>query len=275
MARPRVSVKAPPGSSVRTFRIVLSMLVFALVFGAGPRALRAAPESIRVSLITMGPGDEMVTRFGHDALVVERPGQPGLVYNFGTYNAESRSVARLLSGDLRYFLSVTRYPRTVAHYRRMNRGISLQDLLLDENEATALAQALTENARPANAAYRYDFARDNCATRVRDALDRATGGALRASMTGVAPYTYREHILRLTAPDPFVYAFFDVGLGAPADRKLDAWDDAFLPDRLAGYVAAAKRPGPSGLRPLAGPERVVFRAERPPALERPPQRAHW
>ena len=280
MARRTLSVKAAsfarePRSSRALFTRAVAVIAVVLLGLLLLPEVVGATEPIRVALVTMGPGDEMVTRFGHDALLVERAGAPDRVYNFGTYNAESRSPSRVLSGNLRYFLSVSRYGSTVKNYRRQNRGIVVQDLLLDPAEAEELARLLAENARPENSAYRYDFARDNCTTRVRDVLDRVTHGALRAIMKGASPYTFREHILRLTAPDPFVYFFFDLGLGAPADRTLDAWDDAFLPDRLAHYVAAAKRSGPEGTRPLAAPEHSVFRADRAPSLETPPLRAPW
>jgi hypothetical protein len=42
-----------------------------------------------------------------------------------------------------------------------------------------LANSLRENARPENREYLYDYFRDNCSTRVRDAVDRAVGGRVR------------------------------------------------------------------------------------------------
>jgi len=256
-------------------RVKAAAVFFAALFSlfvGSERAAAAVPEAPRVAIVTMGPGDDFVTKFGHDALVIERRGQPALVYNFGMYSEASLTAERVLGGSLRYFLQVSRYAPTVAYYRAQNRSIVLQELALDPSEAEALARALVENARPENAAYHYDFARHNCTTRVRDALDRATHGAFRQAISGPAPYTFREHALRFAASDLWLYLLFDLGLGAPADRRLDAWDDAFLPERLAGYVAKLRRPGPAGPRALVQAEHVVFRAERAPTPETPPRR---
>jgi hypothetical protein len=234
------------------------------------------PTTPRIALLTMGPGDDFVTKFGHDALVVAYPGQPARVYNFGMYTRESITITRVLSGHLRYWLAVAPYADTITGYRTQNRSLSSQELLLDPAAARALAAALAENARPENASYRYDYALDNCTTRVRDVLDRATGGALRRTLAG-APVeaTYREHALRLTAGDPLLSLLFDLGLGAPADRPLSGWDDAYLPDRLAAAVRRVKLTTYGVERPLVQRETVLFQAARPPVRERAPSRWGW
>ena len=46
--------------------------------------------------------------------------------------------------------------------------------------------------------FSYDYYRDNCSTRVRDALDLALGGAIRRTLVGVPTGpTYRSHTRRL------------------------------------------------------------------------------
>ncbi len=245
---------------------------------AAPPAAEAGlpPATPRIALLTMGPGDAFVTKFGHDALVVEFPGQRARVYNFGMYTRESISISRVLSGHLRYWLAVTPYADTITAYRLHNRSLLAQELALDPGAARALALALAENARPENASYRYDYALDNCTTRVRDALDRATGGALRRSLAG-APVatTYRDHALRLTAGDPLLSLLFDLGLGAPADRPLSGWDDAYLPDRLAAAVRRVKLTSHGVERPLVQRETLLFQAARAPVRERAPSRWGW
>jgi hypothetical protein len=266
MTRGVARVKATAG-----FLAALGVVV--ALFACGEASAAAVPETPRVAIVTMGPGDDFVTKFGHDALVVESAGQPARIYNFGMYTEESLTLGRILGGELRYFLHVSEYGRTIAYYRSHNRGVVLQELELDPAEARELARALAENARPENAAYHYDFGLANCTTRVRDALDRASRGALRAAIRGPSPYTFRDHALRFSASDPTLYFAFDLGLGAPADRQLDAWQDAFLPDRLASYAGKLRRPGARGSRPFVGAEHVVFRADRAPTPAHPPRRA--
>lgn len=261
--------------------LAIALALFTSLASGEPPAVMAAPVGLpgaapRIALLTMGPGDDFVTKFGHDALVVEYPGQRARVYNFGMYTRQSITVSRVLSGRLRYWLAVAPYADTVALYRLQNRSLLTQDLALEPSAARALAAALAENARPENASYLYDYALDNCTTRVRDALDRATGGALRRTLEQApAALTYRDHALRLIAGDPLLSALFDLGLGARADRPLSGWDDAFLPDRLAAAVRRVKL-GTDGVeRPLVARERVLFTAARAPVLEWPPSRWGW
>jgi hypothetical protein len=250
-------------------RVAAKLVLFFVALGAllvTRDAGAAAPP--RVSLLTMGPGDQLFTMFGHDALLVEREGLPSLVYNFGMYTPESITPPRVLSGHLRYYLSVEHYGATLAQYRRERRSVLLQRLSLEPSQAEALAAALSENSKPENAAYRYDYAFDNCTTRVRDALDRALDGALRRSLTGTLPTTYRDHALRLSAGHFDVYLAFDLGLGASADRPLSGWDDAYLPDRLAEVVRRVKLA--SGA-PLVAKEERLFEGAWS-ARATPPQR---
>ena len=223
----------------------------------------------------MGPGDDFVTLFGHDALLVERAGLPALVYNFGMYTEQAIAPHHVLGGTLLYFLYVDYLDRTLWSYRAQRRSVYQQVLALEQPTAERLAMALSQNSRPANTSYHYDFARDNCTTRVRDHLDRALGGALRAQMRGTARLTYREHALRFTANEPGYYFLFDLGLGRSVDRPLAAWDDAYLPDRLQAALRDLRITDGAGTHPLLAREVTLFDAGRAPVRERPPVRAPW
>jgi hypothetical protein len=260
---------APRASFLLPARVRALLVAIAVLFAAGRAP--AAPPAPRISLLTMGPGDTLFTMFGHDALLVEREGLPSLVYNFGMYTPESITPPRVLSGHLRYYLSVEHYAATLAQYRRERRSVILQRLALSPAAAERLAAALSENSKPANAAYRYDYAKDNCTTRVRDALDSALDGALRRSLSGMVATTYRDHALRMSAGDLGVYLAFDLGLGSPADRPLSAWDDAYLPDRM---LAAVRRVKLASGEPLVSAEEILAKGAWSVA-ERPPGRWHW
>jgi hypothetical protein len=259
----------------RTFGIALAaagVLLFGSVKASAAEDALTASDGYRISVLTMGPGDAFVARFGHDALLVERAGLPALVYNFGTYTDQAIALNHVLGGTLVYFLSVDYLERTLVAYRTQNRTVTEQVLALDQATAERLADALSENSLPVNVNYHYDFARDNCTTRVRDALDRVLGGELRRELSGPSSYTYRDHALRFTADDPALAFVFDVGLGKAADRPLDAWDDAFLPDRLAAYLRRATVSDVRGTHPVVLREKTLFSAKRAPVPERPPAR---
>jgi uncharacterized protein DUF4105 len=225
-----------------------------------------------LTVLTFGPGDETFSKFGHDALWVHDPRQPAkhrdLVFNYGTFRFDSPwLILDFLKGNLSYWLSVTTLERTVASYRATNRSVDAQELDLSGEQARALTDFLFENVKPENAHYRYDYYRDNCATRIRDALDRHLGGELRAASGAPAHLTYREHTRRLTVGSPLLFFALDLALGPLIDRPVSEWDEMFLPARVAAKLDQVES---SRGRPLVRRRFSLFDADRPPPLADPP-----
>src|SRR4029079_9237496 len=128
------------------------------------------------------------------------------------------------------------------------------------------------NARPENLYYRYDYYLDNCSTRVRDILDRITGGQLKATIAPrLTNTTYRFHTQRALAPLPPIALGTNIGLGGVADRRISEWEESFLPEFLMAHVGEVKiRAADGSTRPLVKNERVLFAASRPPEVAAPP-----
>jgi uncharacterized protein DUF4105 len=223
-------------------------------------------------VLTFGPGDQVFSKFGHDALWVHDPRQPArhrdLVFNYGTFRFDSPwLILDFLKGRLNYWLSVTTLERTVASYRAQNRSVSAQELDLSDAQARSITDYLFENVKPENAYYRYDYYRDNCATRIRDVLDRHLDGALSAASRGAAPLTYRDHTRRLTVGSPLLFFALDLALGPLIDRPLSEWGEMFLPARVAAKLEQLDSPRGG---PLVRRRFSLFDAERPPPLDGAP-----
>ncbi len=224
----------------------------------------APPAAPRIGVVTMGPGEVFWERFGHDAIVVEDPRTGARTnYNFGFFDLDEPGfLGRFVKGDMRYRLVALPLDEDMAYYRAVGRGARVQWLDLEPAQARALAAALAENARPENARYRYDYFTDNCATRVRDALDRALGGHLRKQLEGRSSGdTYRSEALRLASPEAWMWLAFDIGLGPYADRPLSRWQEDFLPRRLADDLRRVS--GTHG-RPLVAAEGELLPQRLPP-----------
>lgn len=233
--------------------------------------VRAGDEP-RVSVLTFGPGDQTFSKFGHDALWVHDPRKPpkqrDLVFNYGTFRFDSPwLIADFLKGRLSYWLSVSTLERTIATYRSANRSVIAQELALTREQIEAITAFLVENAKPRNAAYRYDYYRDNCATRIRDVLDRHLGGALRASASGPAPFTYRDHTRRLTVDAPALFFALDLALGPLIDRPISEWEEMFLPARVEAKLEQLKT---ERGEPLVRRRISLFEARRAPPLDEAP-----
>ena len=232
------------------------MLVLAMLLAMPPLALAAAAP--RIGVMTMQPGEVFFERFGHDAIVVVDPDSGEAVsYNFGFFDpSEPDFLSRFIRGEMMYHLVALPATQDLAQYQAAGRGVSMQWLDLEPEQARALAALLAERARPENSRYRYDYFTANCATQVRDALDTAMGGALKAQLAGRSRgNTYRSEAVRLASPAPWMWLGFDLGLGPYADRALSRWEEAFVPMRLADSLREARnRQG----RPLVQSEQELL-----------------
>jgi hypothetical protein len=207
-------------------------------------ALTEAVAGMRIGVLTMQPGEVFFERFGHNAIVVDPgDGREPTSFNFGYFDPEEPDfVARFIAGTMRYRLVALPMSVDLAQYQRSGRGVSVQWLALDAAEASALAAMLEVNARPENAVYDYRYFTDNCSTRVRDALDAATGGLLQRRLSASSQgNTHRTEAVRLALPAPWMAAGFHLGLAAKADRPLSRWDESFIPMRLAEALDGVRR----------------------------------
>ncbi|UYB54372.1 DUF4105 domain-containing protein [Xanthomonas sp. AM6] len=241
--------------------------------GAAALGTDADAPAPRIGVATMQPGEVFFERFGHDAIVVVDPrsGQ-ATSYNFGFFDpSEPDFVGRFAAGDMRYYLVALPLQEDLAQYRDAGRGVDIQWLDMEPAQARALQAALAWRARPENARYRYDYYTANCATMVRDALDRALDGTLHAQLSGRSRgNTYRSESVRLASPAPWMWLGFDLGLGPFADKPLSRWEEAFVPMRLAESLGEVRN---SAGRPLVQARQQLLPQRLAP--EPPEQVRHW
>ena len=220
-----------------------------------------------VLLMTMGQGDEVFEKFGHNAIIVwdDEAGMP-LVYNWGLFDfRQPNFMGRFLSGDTKYWMAPATWDQALNQYQRLNRTVTVQELQLTPSQKAHLVAMLRQNAREENKYYRYDYYRDNCSTRARDAIDAVTNGALkRAMQSQPAKGSYRWHTRRLLAYSDPLYIGAELVLGVDSDPTLSQWEEAFLPQSLSESLMRIRLPAAEGMpgRALVTPIDTVFRAER-------------
>ncbi|MGK7311779.1 MAG: lipoprotein N-acyltransferase Lnb domain-containing protein [Candidatus Longimicrobiales bacterium M2_2A_002] len=237
-------------------------LVLALL---GPTATHASPQeaptaadSLRVFLVTFDQGAAVWERFGHNALWVHDPeAGTDIAYHWGLFDmSEEGFLVEFLQGRMFYYMGAADAPALIAAYRRVGRDATVQELALTVAEAAELQEFVRWNVRPENRRYRYDYFRDNCSTRVRDALDRALGGALHDALAArPTDWTYRSQAVTLTAEDALLTTGMDLGLGPLADQPITHWELAFIPMRLRDDVRVLTLSRDGKPRPLVVSER--------------------
>ena len=224
--------------------------------------------------MTMGPGKAVWERFGHNAIWIHDPVRGSdEAYNYGLFDLrQEKFLVRFLQGRMWYWMQGFPAESYVQLYRRANRSVWIQELEMTPESKRELQNFLEWNELPENRFYHYDYYRDNCSTRVRDALDRALNGRIK-DYAGTLPTgkTYRFHTQRLTANDPLVYTGLLLGLGQPVDREISAWQEMFLPLALRDHIRNITVPGADGTQvPAVRSEQTLFESSDRPPPEAPP-----
>ena len=239
----------------------------------GPAASAEPGSELTVYLVTMGPGDQVWERFGHNAIWIRDHARgTDVAYNWGLFDlGQAGFLPRFLKGRMLYWMGGFDAQPMIEHYVESNRSVWAQELALTPAQRAALQHFVLWNERPENRNYRYDYYRDNCSTRVRDAIDRVLGGQIRAATvarpTGT---TYRSHTQRLTQVDPAVYTGTMIAMGQPTDRPISAWEEMFLPMKVRDHIRTVHVADAHGREvPLVNAERQLFAARRAPEPERP------
>ena len=193
-------------------------------------------SDLTVYLLTFGQGDAVWELFGHNAIwIKDHTHGTDLTYNWGMFDFnQPHFIERFLTGDTRYWMEAIDLEPMLQYYKQQNRSILAQELNLTPAQRLSLQQFVQLNAMPQNKFYRYDYYRDNCSTRLRDALDHALGGQLQTStVSRPTSGTYRTHTQRLMQGNFPLYTGVTLALGQPADKPLSMWEEMFLPVRMA------------------------------------------
>jgi hypothetical protein len=254
----------------RLFLIALTLLCCASL-PAHAGVADAPGEKLEISLITYGPGDIYWERFGHDAIELRDTASGEEVdFNYGVFNFDEKNFFfNFARGQMHYLIDAEPTTDEQNFYAQAGRSVTRQRLALAPQQAAALRDFLLWNLRPENATYNYDYYVDNCTTRVRDALDRALGGVIKARLSKLpGGMTYRQQTVRLMSAQPWLMLILDLGLGPYADQPLSAWQESFLPEELQKNLrSVAVSDGHGSTQPLVQNETLLSpnRLDAPPA----------
>ena len=187
-----------------------------------------------IDVYTMGVGDDLFSAFGHAAICVTDGQVPrGRCYNYGTadFTTPVPLTWNFIRGRALFWVSTTDTAHMLRYYASVGRTVWRQTLQLGPEEATRVASELAASAEEGAKYYRYHHFNDNCTTRIRDVVDRATGGRLSRDRID------RKKTFRQWARDGFagnweMLAAVEILLGRSADRRTDSWMAMFLPSEL-------------------------------------------
>ena len=235
--------------------VLLNFSVFGQTF--------SVTEHTEISILTIGPGDNLYDKFGHSAFrISDQTTETDLIFNYGVYDFDTPNFyTKFAQGKLLYKLAVSDYDSFLASYIAQDRWVKEQLLDLDYAEKNDLFQFLLNNAQPENQYYKYDFFYDNCATRIRDVLKAVLGDDLTYQDNLAAEgLTFRELIQKNVYWNSWGSMGMDIGIGAVVDRKATSWEYQFLPEYVFKAAADATLSNGTNKKPLVNETRMIYNA---------------
>lgn len=253
-----------PSAALAAVVALLALVGLAGTSAAQPRPLDPADldamvgdEPPEVILLTFGVGARIFEKFGHAAICLDwrDTGREPVCFNYGVtdFNTGSEMIWNFLRTQQTFWVDPEAWSDLIAFYTGEDRDIYEQVLPLSPEQARVVEQQILTSLDEAHRYYHYDHFFDNCTTRVRDMIDRATGGALRAGGDVPYPLTFREIGRRGLAGLPPLFALADFVLGRQLDDTPTLWQAMFHPDVLRQTVQNKLGVAPRLLHQRQGP----------------------
>lgn len=236
-------------------------------------------DSVRISLLTCAPGEEIYSLFGHTAIRYEEPAKGiDIVFNYGLFNFNTPNfMLRFALGETDYELGAIPYERFAAEYEYFGRSVWKQELAIDQVEKEKLISLLEENLRPENRIYRYNFFYDNCATRPRDKIEEAIHGKviyLPRTKNGETK-SFRDIVHQYTLKHPWAQFGIDFCVGSEADKPITDRLKMFAPFYLKTAFENAQINRDSLHLPLVSRTEKIIDCERWAENESAPETDIW
>lgn len=190
-------------------------------------------SNTEISVLTCSPGDQIYSIFGHTAVrVCNKNIGLDAVVNYGLFDFDQESfVYRFVKGETDYMCGVENYGNFIYSYALRGSGVKATVLDLTDAEKERFIRNLTNDLRPENREYRYNFAFNNCATKIRDIVNFAYSGKYESLQP--SEYTFREVIGHYAENYPWYMFSFDICLGGKDYNTLMTPEETqFLPEHL-------------------------------------------
>ncbi len=197
-------------------------------------------QDYSIFLVTTGPGEEVYLWWGHTGIIVRNnTTRQDAFYDFGVFSFETDHFFRnFLMGRLWYMGYRSSVNANLNRTIREDRLLRIQELRFPPGKKFELIENLETRVSPENRSYLYDYYSDNCATRIRDVLDTAYDGALKAVSEKERRQTLRYQTRRYSGRNHFIEWGLMFLMGPRIDRNISGWDAMFLPDEIPLYLEA-------------------------------------
>ena len=200
-----------------------------------PQTAIPAMDSVAISLITCGPGQEVYSLYGHTAIRFhDKARGQDIAINYGMFSFHQKFfILRFVFGLTDYEMGIAPFDYFLEAYKQEGRWVREQTLNLTNEEKWAISQAIDENYRPENRVYRYNYFYDNCTTRARDMIVSHLTGRVHYEDEGESHASFRSMIHQWNGYARWSRLGNDLLLGVKADLPTNRSERQFLPDTLS------------------------------------------
>ena len=218
---------------------ISSLVVFLLSLTSNVKAQQYSNsnknDSIQISLLTCGPGEEVYSLYGHTAIRFhDLKNNQDLVVNYGMFSFSQRFfILRFVLGLTDYEMGIMPFDAFMEEYESEGRWVKEQVLNIPLQDKMKIAMAIENNYLPENKTYRYNYFYDNCTTRARDILIKNISENVEVKDNQCVKSSYRKEIHKWNANHCWARWGNDLLLGVNADRSIDRKEQQFLPDNLS------------------------------------------
>lgn len=196
-----------------------------------------------VSLLTIGPGDQLNDAFGHSGIRIKDPMfNLDIVFDYGRYDFSAEGFyINFAKGKLDYEIGWTNFERFISYYSAQKRRVTSQVIELDLDEKQRLFELLQQKIQPQNKTYPYDFFYNNCATKIKDDIIEVSKNPLiLLQPEGFSLMTFRD-LIRTHVPSNSWGGFgIDLALGSVIDQQATLEEHLFLPSYLNLILGLSK-----------------------------------
>ena len=215
-------------------------IIFVLILSVF--AAKAQSDTL-VSIVCTSPGTEIYELEGHAVIHLRLDADRDFAVSYGQFDFNSPNfVYRFVSGQTDYHVAVFPWSTFIYQYQysAQPRTVVEHPIHLTGDEVLRLAALLEENLRPENRVYRYNYVKDNCATRPLLMIERTIG---REIALGPVPQPFEEgkttfrDVMRYHHRNYPWYQFgIDICLGSGIDYPLTRREMAFAPTVLTSLL---------------------------------------
>lgn len=237
---------------------IVFVLLFLISIQVGTAQEITLSNQAQISVLTIAPGASLNDAFGHNAFRIKDPtNYLDVTYDFGRYDFDAPNFyLNFARGKLNYSIGKDNYNTFLSYYVYTNRTVREQVLNVTQSEKQHLYNLLVENYKPENREYLYDFFFNNCATKIKDVVNKTFNYRVQYNEPkGFEAETFRELIHDKVKLNSWGSLGIDIALGSVIDVKATPVEHMFLPSNIYKFFAVATIPGN---QPLVSSSHIIF-----------------